>query len=64
MSLIEQARQLLAIPREQLKCPECGSLLERGYARDPQTQEHWRGVEAHICPESDCDHAQRAGTGA
>jgi hypothetical protein len=57
--LLEQARRVLAVPRDQLECPECGALLQAGYARDPHTQGHWRGTPAHVCPEDDCDYAQR-----
>lgn len=37
-------------------CPECGDLMDEDYVRDPLTQDHWRGVRAHVCRE--CDHAE------
>lgn len=38
-------------------CPECGAFLDREFVRDPATQDHWRGVEAAVCP--DCEHVER-----
>jgi len=38
------------------RCPECNAVLERDRVRSPSQQEHWRGVEANVCPE--CDYAE------
>lgn len=43
-------------------CPDCREegetvVLEDDYVRDPDTQGHWRGVPARVCPE--CDYAER-----
>lgn len=62
MQLIEQARRVLALPTDALECPECGALLEEGYARSPRDQDHWRGVPAYVCPE--CGYARRRETDA
>lgn len=39
-------------------CPDCDVALDLDYVRDPHTQDHWRGVRAHVCPE--CGYAERA----
>lgn len=41
------------------RCPDCGAWMERSYTRDPATQAHWRGVEAYVCTDDDCDYAER-----
>lgn len=41
-------------------CPECAEdgetvYMESDHVREPALQDHWRGIEAWVCP--GCDHA-------
>jgi len=54
--MADRAASVLALPSDEVTCPECDALLEDTYVRDPSQQGHWRGVPGVACPE--CDYAR------
>jgi len=47
----DMARSILALPSDEVECPECGGLLQETRVRDPSQQVRWQGVPGFECEE-------------